>query len=59
MPVATLVSVTLAAGMTAFDVSRTVPTTVAVSNWADALDAPSSSAHTTKQATRMDVPRRF
>src|SRR5258706_6740834 len=53
MPVSTAVSVTFAAGTTAFEVSRTVPRTVAESNCANAADALSNRANTHRDTNRM------
>ena len=53
IPVSIAVNVTFAPGTTDSDASRTVPTTVAVSNWADALAAVSNSAPTPNARDRM------
>src|SRR6185503_18206026 len=53
MPVSTAVSVTFAAGTTASDASRTVPTTLAVSNWAEAVPAAITHTHTARTRARI------
>ena len=53
MPVSTPVNVTVAPGTTPADASRTVPTTVAESNCADAVDAVRSKAITDRNPSRM------
>src|SRR5687768_218909 len=53
MPVSTAVSVTFAAGTTASDASRTVPTTLAVSNCADAFPAAITHTHTARTRARI------
>ena len=55
MPVPALVSVTFAPGTTAPDVSRTVPTTVAVSNCASAGAAPSVRSQDTNTRDRRQM----
>src|SRR5262245_43194858 len=55
-PVAVLVSVTLAPGMTAPDVSRIVPTTDAVSNCAKAVDPVARHTNNTAASTRIATP---
>src|SRR6476620_7458524 len=53
MPEYTALSVPLTAGTTAFEVSRTVPRTVAESNCANAADAVSNRANTHRDTNRM------
>jgi len=53
IPVSIAVNVTLAPGITDSDASRTVPTTVAVSNWAEALAEVSNSTPTHNARDRM------